>query len=85
MLSIFGLDDSKHCRDIPFVINFMKWIKNRKIDKITKHGNDMYIVSIGNEAENVNINIITLYQSVVLRESLNDMIITRPSRWNRYI
>lgn len=63
----------------------MKWIKKRKIDKITKHGNDMYAVSIGNEAENVNINIITLYQSVVIRESLNDMIVTRPSRWNRCI
>jgi len=63
----------------------MKWIKNRKIDKITKHGNDMYAVSIGNEAENVNINIITLYQSVVIRESLNDVIVTRPLRWNRCI
>ena len=52
MLSILGLaETSQSIVGIPSVINFIKWVKNRKIDKITKHGNDMCTVSIGDESE----------------------------------
>ena len=52
MLSILGLaETSQSIVGIPSVINFIKWVKNRKIDKITKHGNDMCTVSIGHESE----------------------------------
>lgn len=75
MLSILGLAETiQSIVGIPSVINFIKWVKNRKNDKITKHGNDMCTVSIGDESENVNIHLITLYQSVGIRKSLNDMI-----------
>lgn len=75
ILSVLGLAGTiQGIVGIPSVINFIKWVKKRKIDKITKHGNGMCTVSIGNESKNVNINIINLYQSVIIRESLNDMI-----------
>lgn len=75
MLSILGLGGAiQSIVGIPSVIDFIKWVKKRKIDKITKHGNGMCSVSIGDETANVNIIIINLYQSVVVRESLNDMI-----------
>lgn len=75
MLSILGLSGAiQSIVGIPSVIDFIKWVKKRKIDKITKHGNGMCSVSIGDETVNVNIIIINLYQSVIVRESLNDMI-----------
>ena len=75
MLSILGLGGAiQSIVGIPSVIDFIKWVKKRKIDKITKHGNGMCSVSIGDETVNVNIIIINLYQSVIVRESLNDMI-----------
>lgn len=75
MLSILGLGGAiQSIVGIPSVIDFIKWVKKRKIDKITKHGNGMCSVSIGDETANVNIIIINLYQSVIVRESLNDMI-----------
>lgn len=75
LLSILGLGGAiQSIVGISSVIDFIKWVKKRKIDKITKHGNGMCSVSIGDETVNVNIIIINLYQSVIVRESLNDMI-----------
>lgn len=75
ILSVLGLVGTLHgITGIPSVIEFIKWVRKRKIDKIVKREDGMCTVSIKDESVNVNINVINLYQSVLIRESLNDMI-----------
>lgn len=58
----------------PSVIDVIKWVKKRKIDKAIKNDDRTATLVIQDESVTVNIDVLNIYMSVPVRESLNAMV-----------
>lgn len=58
----------------PSVIDIIKWVKNRKIDKAIKNDNKTATLVIQDESVTVNIDVLNIYMSIPVRESLDAMV-----------
>ena len=58
----------------PNLIDVIKWVKNRAITKATKHKNGTVTLESGPDRIVVNAEVVNIYQSVPVRESLDKLI-----------
>ena len=58
----------------PSVIDIIKWVKKRKIDKAIKNNDRTATLVIQDESVTVNIDVLNIYMSVPVRESLDAMV-----------
>ena len=64
----------KEVSGVPSLIDMIKWVKNRYIDKIVKHDDETSTVYIEKETLTVPDKVIDLFTSSGIRESLQDIV-----------
>lgn len=59
------------------LLYLIKWLKNRKIKKITKKGDGVSVIEVDDESKEVEDQVIELFQNIKIRQSL-EVVINKP-------